>query len=418
MDSTEILAKILRADRHILGNAVARLEAITGKANVLDIILKENEQLMRDHLLDLGVSPQAPAKEVYEALISKIESDDYALFKALGNLSSTDPSNCQSIGEIALKAVAPPKGFFIKKEKARELLLKTPPKKVMAFLGYDSAEAMLEKEDLFEVWSALRIIEGSEWLNTVFFPQYNTLTPDDFEEREITVKALGGKWAKEAEAFLKKKKHNISHLKELGVVFIVPAFLGISGEILRMFMLVMHYLHEIPFYADLFREAARNPDTFTANLTSLLRGDVLEHEPEDLREGKKWLVVQRYLAKEDENDWRLFVPHVNPEAVHWEGAIQDLKKVGALLDGVSDQLQFWAEIGWVGDYFKDESGVSVLVSFDLVDTVMSLVQQKEMVKYLYHHEESLWNKIFASYLGPDAPREYAKKNLLKGYFEI
>jgi len=72
----------------------------------------------------------------------------------------------------------------------------------------------------------------------------------------------------------------------------------------------------------------------------------------------------------------------------------------------------------VGDYFKDEIGEEVLVSFNLVDTVMSLVKEKEMIKYLYHHQEALWNKIFSEYFNQKKLEKFAQENLLKGYFEI
>jgi hypothetical protein len=60
-------------------------------------------------------------------------------------------------------------------------------------------------------------------------------------------------------------------------------------------------------------------------------------------------------------------------------------------------LGFWHNLDWVGNYFKTEVGIDVLVSFDLIDAAMSLVRRKEMTKYLYHQQEALWNKIFMSY---------------------
>ena len=92
--------------------------------------------------------------------------------------------------------------------------------------------------------------------------------------------------------------------------------------------------------------------------------------------------------------------------------------MAGLIDGFSDELAFWQDLGWVGDYFRDETGNDVLVSFDLVDTVMSLVREKELIKYLYHHQEALWNKIFIEYFGQDQLENFSKDYLLQGYFEI
>jgi hypothetical protein len=417
MNSIEKIAKILRTDKDYIANVEKRFSGITGKSGVLDQILSQNEALIQSRMQDLGVQKNSEAKEIYDALISKIESDDRRIFEALGNPNCRVVADCQKIAEVAKKVVDPEKGFFLKLEKARELLIKEPPKQVMNFLGYTSAEEMLQKEDLLEIFSALRIIEGSEWLNGIFFKQYESLTPDDFEEREVQVRALSEKWGKESEKFVLKKRHNISHLKELGVVFIVPAMLGISGEILRMFILIMHYLYEVPFYSKIFKDIAKNRVTFTSNFTSLLRGDVIDrHFPDSDR--SLWLVVQRYLAKDDENDWRLFFPHVNPEALHWLKAEESLAKVGSVLDGFSAELLFWKDLSWVGDFFKNETGHDILVSFNVIDTVMSLVKQKEMIKYLYHHEEAFWNQMYVAYFGREDLENKSREYLLQGYFEI
>ncbi|OGY66604.1 MAG: hypothetical protein A3A04_02590 [Candidatus Harrisonbacteria bacterium RIFCSPLOWO2_01_FULL_40_28] len=411
------IADILRMDHELLTATEKRLSEVTGKQGVFESLAEKNEVLIRDRLSKLGVSREGHVHEVYDALISKIESDDYQIFKSLNNPDFKNPKACQEIGDTAKRVVNPPKGFFLKLDKAREFLLKEPPRQVMAFLQYSSAEEMVAKEDLLELYSALRFIEGSDWLNSVFFKQYETLTPDDFEERDIVVRALSAKWAAESEGFVAKKKHNISHLKELGVVFIIPALLGISGEVLRMFSLLMHYLYEVPFYSSIFKNINKDRATFVQNFTSLLRGDVIRPRV-NTNEKSEWLVIQRYLAKDDPHDSRLFFPHINPEAIHWANAENTLVTMTAELDGFSHELTFWGDIGWVGDYFRDENGIDVLVSFNLVDTVMSLVKQKDMIKYLYHHQEALWNQIFIEYFGKDALLEYSRAHLLKGYFEI
>ncbi|MEK7089672.1 MAG: hypothetical protein AAB920_02525, partial [Patescibacteria group bacterium] len=152
-------------------------------------------------------------------------------------------------------------------------------------------------------------------------------------------------------------------------------------------------------------------------LQSLLRGDTLDTRFPD-SDKAHWLVIQRYLAKDAENDWRLFVAHINPEALHWMRAEDDLKELANVLGRFGHELRFWNDLDWVGDYFQDETGNNVLVSFDLVDTAMSLVKRHERVKFLYHHQEALWNKIFIEYFGVAQLEEYAKSYVLKGHFEI
>jgi len=411
------LTKILRADKRTLYKIEDRLNHVTGKSGIFEKIVEENEASVKEVLLTLGISRTATAKEVYDGLISKIEADDNLIFNALGDRVCNSQKDCLDILETVKKAAEINHGFFLKHEVAAKFLKNEPPKKVMEFLGYSSIDEMLLKENLLELYSALRFLEGNEWLNNVFFKQYEDLTPDDFEERKIVVHALDEKWNEVTKKFVMKKWHNISHLKELGVVFVIPISLGFAGELLRMMSLVAHYLHEVSFYSEIFKKIAEVPETFSENLISLLRGDVMErHLPEN--EKALFLVVQRYLAKDDENDWRLFVPRINPEATHWVKAEEDLVKMAIQIDGFDKELEFWHNLDWVGDYFKDEVGNDILVSFNLVDMVMSLVKQKELIKYLYHHQEALWNKIFIEYFNQEELEKFSKEYLLQGYFEI
>jgi hypothetical protein len=418
MQSYEKIAKILRTDKDNIKNIKERFGALTGKKNVMDKIVEDNALMINNRLNTLQLKSDSKAKEIYDALIRRIETDNYLLFEALSRPIITEMASSNHVLEIAKEIAKSPKGFFIKKEKAIELLEKQPPKNIIESLGYKDAQELIKKEDVFAIYSALRFLEEPNWLNNVFFKQYEILTPDDFEEREIIVKTLDYKWASAAESFVKKKYHNVSHLKEMGVVFVIPVSLGISGELLRTFALILHYLNEIPFYSDLFRKFAGSDEKdFSKNLISLLRGDVIDEQlPKD--DKSQWLVIQRYLAKDDENDWRLFFPHVNSEALHWERMERMLAQTTDILDGFAVNLAFWQNLNWVGDYFKTAAGIDVLVSFNLVDTVMSLVKEKEMIKYLYHHEESLWNKIFCEYFGVEKMEELIKENIIRGWFEI
>lgn len=418
MEAHDIIARILRTDKDNVAKLEGRLSALTGKQGVLEKIVFENGEKIKDRLSRLGVSHDVRAKWVYDALIQKIEENDKDLCAALGSdMCASHHNDFQIVVDAVSRVRKVPSGFFVKKEKLISFLETEPPKKVMEFLGYSSVQDMLAHEDLFEVMSALRFIEGNEWLNKSFFVQYERLTPDDFEEREIEIRVLSEKWGKYARQFVMKKWHNVSHLKEFGAIFIIPVSLGIPGETLRTMSLVFHYTHEIPFYSDIIRTSATRPETFAAQFISLLRGDTYDTQfPKS--EKMQFLVVQRYLAKDDENDWRLFAPRINPEALHWTKAEENLASLGTTFGHSGHELKFWSDLGWVGDFFKDETGNSLLVSFDLVDTVMSLVKKHEEVKFLYHHQEALWNKIFMEYFSRTELEEYSKRNILRGWFEL
>jgi hypothetical protein len=417
----EKIARILRIDGRVIKTLERDLEKATGKFGVLKNIVENNERLVSEKMEFLGVPRRAAAHEIFDALISKVESDDLAFLKYL-NIASLRGAEASQVVVDFIKKIHPPQtGFFLKKEKARQLLMNEPPKKVLAAMNCKYTEELLQKQNLLEVYSALRFLEEPDWLNNVFFKQYEQLRPDDFEERPAELRALSVKWARAAEKFVAKKYHNVSHLKELGVIFVIPVFLGISGETLRLVSLLKHYLYEIRYYSELFKELRFSPDDFARHFISLLRGDVIERRlPEPLPEARRprFLVIQRYLAKDDENDWRLFEPHINPEALHWQRAEDEIVNFGKLLPEFRNGLDFWHNLGWVGDYFPTETGVEALVSFNLIDTVMALVKQRELVKYLYHHQESLWNKIFSEYFGLAKLEAYSKKYILQGWFQI
>jgi len=411
MDSIDKISKILRTSAEKLKDVENNLSQLTGKNNIIEKITQENFLKIQKALSVLGVPSQTTAEEINDALISKIEADDNLLFEALKRPSLKDIEGCGAILETAKKVVNPPKGFFLKIDKARELLEKNPPQKVIEVFGYKNINELLDKENIFEVFSSLRFIEGSEWLNKVFFLEYKNLKASDFEEREIETLVVSPKIVLAAENFIEKKYHNISHLKEMGVIFIIPVFLGVSGELIRNFSLILHYFYEVSFYSDIFRHLKEKG--FASDLVSLLSGNICEKNL-DFSEKNQWLIIQKYLAKENENDPRLFESHINPEAVHWEKAEGALIKAGGMLDGFSLELSFWKDMNWVGDYFKSENNKDILVSFNLVDNAMSLVKEKEMIKYLYHHQEALWNKIFSEYFSKEKMEEIIKENLLQG----
>jgi len=417
MNAYEKIAKILRTDKDNIRILEEKMEKATGKKGVMEKIVEENNAMIKSRCNILKICENPVAKNIYDNLVKKVEADNEAVHKFLGFPKANVSSDWGRILETTKSIIKPAKGLFLKKEKALEFLKNEPPEKVIKALGYRDVDELIKNEDFFEIFSSLRFVQGSEWLNSKFFPQYETLIAADFEEREIMTVALSKKWGDLAQEFILKKHHNISHLKELGLIYIIPIELNISAETLRNFVLILHYFNEVNFYSNLFRKFSKNSETFAQNFISLLRGDVPD---ERLAKSDKsqWLIIQRYLAKDDQYDWRLFEPHINPEALHWERAERMLTLISRELKGFPIDLSFWIELNWVGDYYKTDAGLEVLVSFNLVDAAMDLVKKKEMTKYLYHHQESLWNKIFIEYFGEEKMQEIVEENIIRGYFEI
>ena len=192
--------------------------------------------------------------------------------------------------------------------------------------------------------------------------------------------------------------------------------MDIPGKFLRDFALLLHYFHEIEFYSKLFKKYSVEPD-FAEKFKSLLRGDVKELM--DVSQKNTWLIVQRYLVKDNPQDPRLFQPRVNPESIHWTKGERDLVDISEKTGGKVD-LSLWFNLDWVGGLFEGEAGEEV-VSFDLEDNAMSLVSFMEGKKeaLTYHQREAMWTKIFAEYAGGEEKlEEMILDNFDKGYIVL
>ena len=399
-------------------NLDQQMARVTGQKGVLEAIAAENDQLVKKSLAELGLPEDSSAEEIYGSLIGKLSHIDKHLFELLDKPDLSNMSNvCGKMCEVAFQVFPPPKGLFIKKEKVTQLLNKHKPDNLLKHFGYSSVDELVEKEGFSSVVSALRFAQNQDWMHKFFDEAYSNLRPSDFEERDVELIVLNQKWLEVAEKFLEKKYHNVSHLKEFGVIFVIPLKIDTPGETLRLFTLILHYLHEVPFYSSLFRRSMGNPD-FNDKFKSLLRGDVPSGAI--MESGKVvWRIVQRYLAKDNENDTRLFQAHVNPEAEHWFRAEGDLGRLARMLkkDDGEVGLSCWTGLDFVGGYFKDRNGEEILVSFNFIDLIMSLVK-KGHIKYLYHHQEALWNKIFSEYMGRETMNRMIDDNIIRGFIEL
>jgi len=397
MQGLQYLAKILGVDERMLECMDGYMSKKTGRKNVLEKVIKENDKTI-EAVLKLLDSTERSTGHVLSILRKAICDHEEQLMNFLKMIKGKDEFEKAAI--LAKKIAKVQKGFFLKKERAISILQQRPPENLLNCLKVKTVDEAINKHGIDEIFSALRFSESDEWMHKTFDVAYSSLTPADFEEREIEIKVLGTECREIAEKFIKKKHHNVSHLKELGVVFLNPVKENIPGKFLRDFALILHYFYEINFYSKLFRKYASYPD-FAERLKSLLRGDIKEVYKAE--EGE-WLIVQRYLAKENPSDPRLALPRVNPESLHWSRGERDLT---LFVTSESDlNLHLWNNLDWVGGIFQD--GKEDVVSFDLEDNAMSLVSFMEGKKeefFNYHQKEAMWTRIFIKYAGGEHKAE-------------
>jgi hypothetical protein len=408
MKGPEYLSKILEVSPEFLAELDREMTNVTGKKNILDKVAEENEALINK---TLGLLNTGERKSEHVRMILREVSFLHEKFFLEFLEIIEGKTRFEKAVNIARKIAHVTRGIFLKKKLAEEFLLKREAPNLLNYLKCKNMEEVLARYDVFEVWSALRFVETNEWMHQTFDEIYKNLSPDNFEEREIQIKVLNEEWREIAEKFVAKKHHNVSHLKEFGIIFLNPIAENIPGKFLRDFALILHYFHEINFYSKMFLKYLDYPD-FNQKFKSLLRGDV--NEIKDIAQLRKsiWLIVQRYLWKENPADTRLFLQRVNPESLHWARGERDL----GLISGVGKKLDLnmWHNLDWVGGVFPD--GQDEIVSFDLEDNVMSAVSFAEGKNeyFNYHQREAMWTKIFCEYVGGE---ENMENILINNFFK-
>lgn len=414
------LHDILRVDKSVLENLERDMKSITGKGGVVAKVEQDMIAAIKKRFDMLGLGENPNAEDVVHALTVHIGSDEEKLYNFAGGAREDfqDRQKAQKtfekLRQVAFEILSEKEGHFLKMEKAGEILRKYPPTGTIEYLKYKDVEELLEKEDIGEIMSALRFTESNEWMHKAFDVAYSNFSAKDFEYRRIELRMLGEQWHEIGKKFVAKKHHNVSHLKEFGIIFLNPIDQHLPGALFRDFALFFHYFHEIIFYSKLFERNFESQD-FAERLKSLLRGDVLE---KDGVEKGEWLIVQRYLWKENPKDPRLFLPRVNPEALHWTKGEQDLVEFGKKHKEL--EFEFWDNMDWAAGYFKNKEGKDSLISFDLEDNAMSYVSAShEGDEYIkYHQQEALWNELFVRYFTKEERDKLILENFHKGSIKL
>ena len=406
------LAKLLRISEEVLLGLEKKMENVSGKKGVIEKIVQENEEKINQKLKELNLTRESRAEEVYQALIRKTEETDRVLIKHFHELDLSVVTGCRSLINSVKELTGNLTNYYLKESKARELLKLNPPKQIMASLGYgNDVDKMLEKEDTFEIFCALRFAEDSKWLNSVFFKPYKDLKKDDFEEREIKVIVLSEKWTGIGKKFLGKKLHHMSHLKEMGIVFVIPLIEQNPGEVLYLFFMSLHYIYEVDWHARLF-ETYRQEPNFAEKIIGALK---VETTIDPLVDDEKmsWRLIPAYLAKNNPDDPRLFEPHINPEDWHYNRTVLAIQRFANRFPEAG--LDFWSGLNVVGDYFQTKNSEEEFISFDLFDNGISFLGKSDFnSRQFYHQQEALWNKIFVEYMGEEKTDKLMMDNLDKG----
>jgi len=389
---SRLLSELLGDKEPLFGMSLKQLEQASGNPSADVRLTAEIVGVIRLKTEELGLDPDDTSpRELHSALMAKIEDHDKRLVRKIGG---KDPNNASELMPLMRKAwerVDTPKSCWVlKKSVAKAMLKKTPPTAIMKHLGYRSVDSMLKQENLGEIYGALRFAETPEWLNK-FNEQYKTLKPQDFETRQIEIVEMSiERWGDIAAPFIHKKRHNITHLKELGVILMLPvtAEAKLRGIAIFTLPLLFHYLNEIRLYSAFFKLQQVKPHFGKVIVETL----IADPGKSAVMAGSNihWRVIQRYFGKlEHENHPEIFEPHVQPEDLHW-------RRAEDLLYELDPELGFWRDMDYVGLMDKDKRPVTL----NMLDVAASYVNQSPYAeRAIYHFREALWNEIFIRYMG-------------------
>lgn len=388
---SKILSDLLGATEPMFSLALRQLEQESGNPSADIRLTAEITGKIRLKTQELGLDPDdTTGKELYYALMNLIKKQDEHLVKQIGG---DDPDDAQTLMPLMKKAWeeadTPKNCWVIKPSVAKAMLKKTPPKGIMKHLSYRSIDSMLKREKLGEIYGALRFAEDSKWLNH-FNDQYKKLKPGDFETRQIEIVEMPlERWGELAAPFIHKKKHNITHLKELGVILMLPIDPDVKLRGITIFSLplLFHYLCEIRLYSTFFKFKQMQPKfgEMVAKTLNAGKADTAVMAGQTVH----WRVIQQYFGRLEPDYYpEIFEPHVQPEDLHWRRAEEMLFKV-------DPELEFWRDLDYVG-----ETHAGRPVPLNLLDMAANYVNNTPYSKRLiYHFRDSLWNEIFVRYMG-------------------
>lgn len=399
-----MLSELLGASEPMFSLSLKQLEAESGRPGVDVRLTAEILGKIKLKTDELRLDPDDTTPlELYRALENRVAEDNKRIKTKLLGLDA-DNDNIRDLVpqmvKIVKQAEIPKRCWALKRSAAKRLLKKMPPVKMMKHLGYRSIDSMLKHEPFDEMYTALRFSEGDDWLNK-YNELFKTIKPSDFEERNISIVVMDhNKWVDMAAKYTEKKKHNVTHTKEMGVIVVVPMKQEtMRGLPLKTLPLLLHYVNEIRLYSAFFKLKSTHAK-FGAEIVDTLIADPGNHSA---MAGNKvhWRVIQRYFGKLDkEKHPEQFEPHVQPEDLHWRKAEETLFEL-------DPEMKFWQDLDFVA--LNEKTGPVSLNLLDVSFGYSNEISYKD--RYFYHFRESLWNEIFMRYMGESVLEEQILQEL-------
>lgn len=384
-----LLRDLLDAKEPLFSLSLKQLEEASGHKGVDVKLIGDIIEKTHTTTQTLGLdNKDTTGRELYYALQAKIGAHDRHLVRMIGGRETDDVESLLPLIKLAVEHSKTPKNcWVVKRSVIKDMVRKNPPSVVMKVMGHRSVESMLKHEHLAEVLGATRFAESAEWLSG-FNKQYEALKPSDFETREIEFLIMPqSRWVDMVDAFVKRKRHNVTHLKESGAILMLPVKAQKQrGLIMTVMPLLFHYINEIRAYSTFFKLQQVKKD-FGKVFVETLNCDAA-HVATMAGNHVHWRIIQRYYGRvPDEYHPEIFEPHVQPEDLYW-------RRAEDALYSLDPRLGFWRDLDFVARREGDRP-----ISFNMIDNAVAYAANAPYEdRVVYNFRESLWNEIFVRYM--------------------
>lgn len=387
---SNLLSQLLAADEPLFTISLRELEDASGRTGQDARLISDIVQKVRAATKSLGLDPNdTTGTELYHAVMDRIRMHDEVVVRCLGG---NDPADISALKPLVKQAAENSKQnrkvWVVKRSAAKRLLQNTPPPNLMKHLNYSSVDSMVKRENLTELFGALRFVETPAWQKR-FSRSYKSLTPSDFEVRDIEIVILDKeRWCDLADNFVRQQRHTVLALKELGAVLMLPTKLERQpGFAITTLPLVWHSVNEIRIYSAFFKHQQMRP-----GFGKIIAGVLNDEEQPAARLGSHdihWRVVHRFYGQTGKQEHpEIFEPHIQFEDLIWH-------KAEDLLAEMSWELEFWKDLDYIGVADKARP-----VSFNLLDNAINYSTGAAYEQRVtWHQQGALWNELFSRYMG-------------------
>lgn len=253
---SQLLRHLLHESDPRFSVGLTRLEHAAGNPGIDVRLTSEVLAATRAKLVSLGLDPHdTTGQELFLALKGRVVEADEILRAYLGHPASADLASNKA-AELCRTIIGKKSAWAVKPASLKKILLAQPPKKVMNYFRYQTAESLVKRMPIEQIVFAARLLEGKTW-QAGYMKHLSALDAKDFGRTDVSILPLtDSRWLQLIETWEEARRSTIVQSKELASVgFLLrgdsgsyaatlPALLHAASEIIvHGAYLKLHYVH-------------------------------------------------------------------------------------------------------------------------------------------------------------------------------